>query len=111
MQNSLRNFSKKKFATIPNALILDSSLTDRARFVFCLIASQPNDYFFYPSVLAKALGYSLETLKKYFNELIENGWIVQLPQPKWKKGQFMPNRFRLKELDKFFNCNKLSNSK
>ena len=68
--NELRNYQ-----AIPRELIFDNSLSDRARFLFCYMAAKPEDWDFYLSNMAKELGYSIGTIRKYINELIERGWL------------------------------------
>jgi hypothetical protein len=75
--NNLKNNIKKGFTIIPNKLILDATLTDRARFVFCYMASKPDDWSFYHSAMAKELGYSIDTLRKYIEELLLSGWLCR----------------------------------
>ena len=65
----------KKFQVIPRELIFDNSLSDRARFVYCFMASKPDGWDFLLNPMAKELGYSVETLRKYINELIAVGWL------------------------------------
>lgn len=75
--NKVKNSIRKGFTTIPNELINDDSLTDRARFLFCYMASKPDDWKFYQEPLCKSLGYSLDTLRKYIDELLKSGWITR----------------------------------
>ena len=65
----------KKFQVIPRELVFDNSLSDRARFVYCFMASKPDGWDFLLNPMAKELGYSVETLRKYINELIARGWL------------------------------------
>lgn len=65
----------KKFQVIPRELVFDNSLSDRARFVYCFMASKPDGWDFLLNPMAKELGYSVETLRKYINELIDGGWL------------------------------------
>ena len=65
----------KNFQVIPRELVFDNSLSDRARFVYCFMASKPDGWDFLLNPMAKELGYSVETLRKYINELIEGGWL------------------------------------
>lgn len=65
----------KNFQVIPRELIFDNSLSDRARFVYCFMASKPDGWDFLLNPMAKELGYSVETLRKYINELIDGGWL------------------------------------
>lgn len=65
------------FQSIPRNLIFDSSVSDRARFVYCFMASKPDDWDFFLEPMAKEIGYSVDTLRKYINELINKGWLVK----------------------------------
>ena len=65
----------KNFQVIPRELIFDNSLSDRARFVYCFMASKPDGWDFLLNPMANELGYSVETLRKYINELIDGGWL------------------------------------
>ena len=62
---------------IPRNLIFDERLSDRARFVYCYMSAKPDDWDFVLAPMAKELGYSVDTLRKYLNELISNGWITK----------------------------------
>lgn len=67
----------KNYQPIPRNLIFDNTMSDRARFLFCYMASKPEDWNFYLSAMSKELGYSVETVRKYITELIEKGWLVK----------------------------------
>ncbi len=95
MRNELKNKIKNNYTIIPNKLINDSSISDRARFLFCVLASKPDGWKFYNNALAKELGYSIETLRKYFKELIDAGWIIKYEQKKDENGRFTPNYYEL----------------
>jgi uncharacterized phage protein (TIGR02220 family) len=73
--NLVRNNIKRDFAQVPNTLINDNSLSDRARFLFCYMAAKPDGWKFYQDKMAKDLKMSLDTLRKYIAELIDSGWI------------------------------------
>lgn len=88
--NELRNFQN-----IPRELIFDSSLSDRARFVFCYMVSKPDDWQFFLEPMAKEIGYSVETLRKYIKELVESGWIVKGEQER-DKGVFGATSYTLR---------------
>ena len=90
--NNVRNNIKKEFTIIPNALINDNSLSDRARFVFVYMASKPDDWTFYNAELSKSLKYSIETLRKYITELNRSGWIIKEQQTR-KDGVFTANTY------------------
>lgn len=65
------------YQIIPRELIFDSTISDRARFVYCFIASKPEGWDFFLEPMAKEIGYSKDTLRKYINELVDGGWIVK----------------------------------
>jgi DNA-binding MarR family transcriptional regulator len=73
--NKLNNKIKDNFTIIPNEIIRNKSLSDRARFIFCYMASMPDDWKFYQSAMAKELGYTKDTLRKYIEELLETGYL------------------------------------
>jgi len=73
--NNIRSNIKRDFTTIPNALINDNELTDRARFLFCYMAAKPDDWKFYQNKISKDLKLSIETIRKYISELDESGWL------------------------------------
>ena len=72
---------------VPRELVFDKALSDRARFVYVFMACKPNDCNFYLEPMAKEIGYSVDTLRKYINELIESGWIEKGEQ-QTEKGKF-----------------------
>ncbi|MCF8713198.1 helix-turn-helix domain-containing protein [Joostella atrarenae] len=88
--NNIKNNLKSGFTVIPNNLIRDKEISDRARLLFIYMASQSDDWKFYNHGLAKAMGYSIETLRKYLNELVDSGWITKMEQER-KGGQFGAN--------------------
>lgn len=65
------------YQIIPRELVLDSTISDRARFVYCFMASKPDDWDFFLEPMAKEIGYSIDTLRKYIKELVESGWLVK----------------------------------
>lgn len=73
------NFNNKlqNYQSIPRQLIFNNQLSDRARFVFCYMASKPDGWDFYIEPMANELGYTSKTLRKYINELIDSGWLVK----------------------------------
>lgn len=68
--NDLNNFQ-----VLPRELVFDSTLSDRARFVYCFMACKPSDWNFYLEPMSKEIGYSVDTLRKYINELVSSGWL------------------------------------
>jgi predicted transcriptional regulator len=84
--NKVNNKIKENFTTIPNSVIRNKTLSDRARFLFCYMASMPNDWQFYQSAMAKELGYTKDTLRKYMDELISTGYLMR--EQRREKGKF-----------------------
>lgn len=73
--NKLNNKIKDNFTIIPNDIIRNKNLSDRARFLFCYMASMPDEWKFYQGVMAKELGYTKDTLRKYIEELLTTGYL------------------------------------
>jgi DNA-binding MarR family transcriptional regulator len=84
--NKLNNKIKDNFTIIPNEIIRKKSLSDRARFIFCYMASMPDDWKFYQGAMAKELGYTKDTLRKYIEELLETGYLNR--QQRRETGKF-----------------------
>jgi hypothetical protein len=73
--NKLNNKIKENFTIIPNEIIRNKNISDRARFIFCYMASMPDDWKFYQGAMAKELGYTKDTLRKYIDELLTTGYL------------------------------------
>lgn len=93
----MANFNNElnNYQNIPRSLIFDNTLSDRARFVFCFMASKPDGWEFFLEPMAKEIGYSVETLRKYINELVDSGWLEKGEQKK-EKGMFGATEYTLK---------------
>ena len=89
------NNELKNYQPIPRELIFDNKMSDRARFVYCYMASKPDDWKFYLKSMAKDIGYSVDTLKKYIKELTETGWLIKGKQIN-EKGKFGAVEYTLK---------------
>ena len=85
--NTCTNKTKKYFTQIPNELIRNSSISDRARFLYCYMSSMSEDWKFYQSKMAKDLGYSKDTLRKYLDELVSTGYLKRT-QRRSEDGRF-----------------------
>lgn len=88
--NELSNYN-----SIPRDLVFDSTMSDRARFVYVYMSCKPDTWDFYLEPMAKEIGYSVETLRKYINELVASGWLVKGEQ-KNEKGVFGATKYTLK---------------
>ena len=84
--NKLNNKLKENFTLIPNGLIRNKNISDRARFLFCYMASMPDDWKFYQTAMAKELGYSVDTLRKYLEELLTTGYLER--EQRRQEGKF-----------------------
>ena len=80
---------------IPRELIFDNSMSDRARFLYCYMASKPGGWDFVQTNMCAELGYSVETLKKYTDELISKGWLEKISQQNGENGKFGCNTYVL----------------
>lgn len=67
----------KGFGSIPRDLVYDNELSDRARFLYIFMACKPEGWEFFQDSMCAELGYSKGTLRKYMNELVQRGWIVE----------------------------------
>lgn len=76
------------YQPIPRELIFDSTMSDRARFVFCYMAAKPDGWNFYLDPMAKELGYCKDTLRKYIQELVDTGWLERSGQDQSNSGKF-----------------------
>lgn len=75
LENELQGFE-----VIPNRLILDNTVSYKARFLYMYMTCKPEGWDFYLEPLAKELDLSVGTIRTYIKELIKAGWIE-------KKGQ------------------------
>lgn len=88
----------KGFESISRNLIFDSSLSDRARFVYCYMSAFAkisfNSLFLGKScnidlkTMAIGLGCSVDTLRKCIRELVQAGWIKRGEQRRNATNQF-----------------------
>lgn len=90
--NNIKNNISKNFTTVPNALIKDIKLTDRARFLYVYLASKPDNWTFYNKELSKSLKYTIKTLRKHIDEITHSGWVTKIPQSKIN-GRFTANTY------------------
>jgi len=87
------------YQNVPRKLVFDKDLSDRARFVYVFMACKPDDWDFYLEPMAKDIGYSVDTLRKYINELVTSGWLIKGEQTN-KKGVFGAVEYTLKATKK-----------
>lgn len=92
--NELHNYQN-----IPRALVFDSKLSDRARFLYCYMACKPDGWQFFLEPMSHEIGYGIGTLRKYINELVSSGWIERGEQEN-KEGVFGAVSYTLKACDK-----------
>ena len=90
VHNELANYKN-----VPRELVFDKNLSDRARFVYVFMSCKPIDWDFFLEPMAKEIGYSVETLRKYLNELVDNGWIVKGAQEN-TNGRFGATEYTIK---------------
>lgn len=80
--------NRKGREIISRDLIFDNEISDRARFVYCYMMAKPDDWDFLMQPMAEEIGYSIDTLRKYINELIQRGWLTKGEQQKNESNQF-----------------------
>lgn len=91
----------KGFEVIPNRLILDNTVSYKARFLYMYMACKPDGWDFYLEPLAKELNLSVGTIRTYIKELIKAGWIEKKGQAHDKEnGTFGACIFLLKASNK-----------
>lgn len=84
----------KGFGSIPRDLVYDNELSDRARFLYIFMACKPEGWEFFQDSMCSELGYSKGTLRKYLNELVQRGWIVEEGQEN-TNGKFGANVYTI----------------
>lgn len=90
INNELRGYQ-----SIPRDLIFDTTISDRARFVYCFMVAKPDGWDFFLEPMANELRYTVATLRKYIKELIDNGWLVKGKQEK-DNGRFAATEYTIK---------------
>ena len=73
----LKNELKENFTQIPNQLLFDKRISFGARILFCYLASKPNNWKIVNQDIITNLNVSLDSVAKYFNELLDTGWITR----------------------------------
>lgn len=74
------NSIRKRFTQIPNAIVIDTSLSDGALRVFLYMSTKPDDWQFNNRDIQHKLNIKrAETIAKYWKELIQSGWISRQP--------------------------------
>ena len=84
----------KGFGSIPRDLVYDNELSDRARFLYIFMACKPEGWEFFQENMTKELGYGKDTLRKYLNELVQRGWIIEEGQQN-NNGKFGANVYTI----------------
>jgi len=88
--NSLVN----KFTQVPNELILDNTISAQSRFLFTYLAMRPDGWKWNNNEIMAVVGCKKNSLTKYFNELINAGWLSKYQQ-KADGGKFGNNVIEL----------------
>ena len=74
------NSIRKRFTQIPNAIVVDLSISNGAVRVFLYMSTKPDDWFFNNRDIQKQLGIKDDsTISKYWKELINSGWVSRTP--------------------------------
>ena len=97
MAGSTYKFGRRKpFTTIYNSVIRDTRLSLKARGLFAVMASLPEDWEFTVGGLAKAAGVGKDSIRTTLNELQEIGYLVR-EQSHDEGGKFAKNVYILQE--------------
>lgn len=75
MSKSILYNETEAYSSIHKALISDNTLPYQARFIYIYMAAKPHGWEFYHEPIAKGLGISPDTFKKYLKMLVDAGWI------------------------------------
>lgn len=85
----LKNSLRQKFAQIPNELITDSRISNGAFRVAAYLYSRPDNWNVNNKDVQSSLGINDRgTLSKYWNELIDCGWLARELKPHDENGHF-----------------------
>lgn len=97
MAGSTYKFGRRKpFTTIYNSVIRDTRLSLKARGLFAVMASLPDDWEFTVGGLATAAGVGKDTIRTTLNELQKVGYLVR-EQSHDEGGKFAKNVYILQE--------------
>jgi len=97
LRNELKNKIRDNYTIIPNGLLSDD-VSPQAKCLYALLASKPDDWTFFNTVLAEEMRCTVNSLRKYFSELIDNDWVEKTTQTR-KKGMFSTNKYTLKAIN------------
>jgi hypothetical protein len=105
----IKNRLIKNFSTIPNQLIIDTTISTGARILYCYIVSKPDNWEIFNAEIAKTLQIGSEkTIAKYWKELINTGWISrerEINEKKQYNGGFVYTIYEIKNIDNSLNGN------
>lgn len=73
--NTFRNTLKANYTTVPNEVLEDVNLSWKAKGIFCLLASKPDNWNFYMEQIAGHSADKLSSLKSGVKELEEQGYL------------------------------------
>ncbi len=73
IENKIRN----NFTIVPNELLLDKKISASAKTVYWYMASKPDDWKFFATLIASDLGMGVDTVRKYITTLVEGGWLFK----------------------------------
>lgn len=71
----LRQQRRHPFTMVPNALLCDASLKERARITYIILASKPDGWVYYEKELLTHMYSGRDALRSSLNELEQRGWI------------------------------------
>ncbi|QRE76993.1 hypothetical protein [Methylobacterium aquaticum] len=91
--NRLRK-APSRFTTVPNALLRDAELSLKAKGLYCLMYSKPDDWTFYESALVKESKDQKDAVRAGLQELLDRGWLKR-ERSKTETGQFAAYEYEI----------------
>lgn len=77
------------YTVVPNSLLNSQSIEPIAKIIYAYLRSKGARWNVFNNNLAKSIGISINTLKRYIQQLIESGWLSRQPRRNPSNGQLL----------------------
>lgn len=77
------------YTVVPNSLLNSQSIEPIAKIIYAYLRSKGSRWNVFNNNLAKSIGISVNTLKRYIQQLIESGWLTRNPRRNPANGQLL----------------------
>lgn len=77
------------YTVVPNSLLNSQSIEPIAKIIYAYLRSKGARWNVFNNNLAKSIGISVNTLKRYIQQLIESGWLTRSPRRNPTNGQLL----------------------